>query len=282
MTWVSTGVAVGGAVLGAMNSGSGGSQTNGGAGTTTGTKEPWLQAQPSIPSNLASGQAMQDRYTQTPFNPQQLNAYQNLGNQTNYMNNLVPSLLGQVSNQQLGFDRSNPNARPDAYNFNGTGSAMGNPSGSGGLLGMLSNPASGATSAVNPPPPPAAPKEANDFQQQYYYNNPATGNLDWQPGSALEEWRNAAASNPALAGGGSGGYGSFKYGAAMPVAGTQAYRDMSSYFANGGYDPSGLYGRGQAQQYQQNFNNSGIGNSGNSVGGSPSGDGSGAGGGGVW
>ena len=176
MTWGAVAGAAIGVVGSAMNSG-GGSQTNGGAGTTTSTKAPWLQATPWITNNMTSGQALQNQYTQTPFNAQQLGAHQALAGQTGYMNALVPSLLGQISSQPVGFDRSNPNARPTAYNFNGTGSNTG--SGSGGLLGMLSNPAPAATSAANPPPPAAAPAQANDFVQQgYNVNSEGTNNMD--------------------------------------------------------------------------------------------------------
>ena len=48
---------------------------------------------------------------------------------------------------------------------------------------------------------------------------------------------------------GTGGYGSFKYGMPTPKPGTQAYRDMSEYFNNGGTDPNNIYGR-QATAYQ--------------------------------
>ena len=239
MTWVSAGIAVGGAALGAMSS-DGGSKTNGGAGTTTGTKEPWLQAQPWIMNNMTSGQALQNQYTQNPFNAQQLGAHQALSGQTGYMNSLVPSLLGQISGQQVGFDRSNPNARPTAYNFNGTGGNAG--SGSGGLLGMLSG-AQGGTSAANPPPPAAAPAQTNDFVQQGYNTNfEGANNMD---PNAYTAW---GAGGPPVGVPGGGNYtgklGTFKYGDAMPQAGTQQYRDMSAYFANGGVDPANLYGRG--------------------------------------
>lgn len=241
MSWV----AVGGAAVGAVGSmmSSSGSKTNGGAGTTTGTKEPWLQAQPWIMNNMNSGQTLQNQYTQNPFNAQQLGAHQALSGQTGYMNALVPSLLGQISSQPVGFDRSNPNARPTAYNFNGTGSNTG--SGSGGLLGMLSG-AQGGTSAANPPPPAAAPAQSNDFVQQGY-NQSFDGTNNMDP-NAYTAW-GAGGPPVGIFGGGNytGKLGTFKYGDAMPQAGTQQYRDMSAYFANGGVDPANLYGHGAAK-----------------------------------
>ncbi|APW37659.1 hypothetical protein RD110_11025 [Rhodoferax koreense] len=111
----------------------GGGDSGGGAGTTTATKEPWAEAAPWIKSNLATGQALQSQYAANPFNQQQLAALGNMGNQTSYMNTLIPDLLGQISGQQTGFNRDNPSARPASYNFGTTG----NQSGNSGLLAML-------------------------------------------------------------------------------------------------------------------------------------------------
>ena len=107
--------------------------SGGGAGTTTATKEPWAAAAPWLKDNLATGQALQSQYAANPFNQQQLAALGNMGNQTSYMNTLIPDLLGQISGQQNGFNRSAPNARPASYNF-GT---AGNQSVNAGLLAML-------------------------------------------------------------------------------------------------------------------------------------------------
>jgi hypothetical protein len=41
---------------------------------------------------------------------------------------------------------------------------------------------------------------------------------------------------------GGAGYGTFKYGQAMPMPGTQQYRDMQEYLSYGGADPYNLYG----------------------------------------
>lgn len=216
-TWGAVaGAAIG--VVGSAMTSKGGSSTNGGAGTTTNTKEPWAAAQPWITSNMTSGQALQNQYAQTPFNAQQLGAYQNLGNQTNYMNALTPSLLGQISGQQVGFNRANPDAKPNAYNFNGTGNA--------GLLGMLSNPASGSTSAANPAPvapAPAAPAQVGFTQDSM--SGPASA------------WMKAMGATPTQ-----GGYGSFKYGDPAPAPGSQAYSDYLMYKQAGGQDPNNLYG----------------------------------------
>lgn len=264
MPW-SVAAPIAGAVVSSALSSSG-SKTNGGAGTQTATKEPWLQAQPWMTNNMASGQALQSQYTAQPFNQQQLSAYQNLGNQTNYVNQLTPSLLGQISGQQLGFDRANPNAKPTAYNFNGTGSGG---SGQGGLLNMLANPSTSATSAANPAPAAAAaqPDNGGFVNQGSVFNG-----------------MGATYSPTAISGIlGQGKYGSFTYGQKMPDPGTQAYRDMSAYFANGGTDPSNFYGRGGALGSILGMGGNGAANGGNgSVGGSPGTDGSGGGSAGVY
>lgn len=130
--------AVAGAVVGGVM---GGGDSGGGAGTTTATKEPWAEAAPWLKDNIAMGQSLQNQYASNPFNTQQLAALGNMGNQTSYMNSLIPDLLGQISKQQNGFDRNNPSARPASYNFGAAGYQpsyqAGNPAGTSGLLGQL-------------------------------------------------------------------------------------------------------------------------------------------------
>jgi hypothetical protein len=220
--------------------GGGGTQTNGGAGTQTATKEPWAAAQPWIMNNLQTGQNLQNRYAAQPFSDQQNQAYQNQANQASYMRGLVPSLLGQISGQQVGYDRSNPNARPTAFNFNGVGGAGGG--GSGGLLGMLN---SAPSAALNLNPTPAAAAPAGTFVQQVQSQNP----LD-QYNSLMRVGMNPtqlAQSGMDPMAGMNGSYGEFKYGmngGKMPEPGTKAYRDMNEYFAYGGTDPYNFYGKG--------------------------------------
>jgi hypothetical protein len=107
MPW---GAAVGAAIT-AVTSDSGG-----GAGSSTVSKEPWSAAAPWIQENLNEGQRLQGYYSRSPFNAAQVQAYGNMADQGAYMRALVPSLLGQV-NQQGYYDRSNPTARPQAYQF---------------------------------------------------------------------------------------------------------------------------------------------------------------------
>jgi hypothetical protein len=118
------------------------SDKKGGAGTQTATKEPWAEAAPWLKDLLAQGQSLNNQYTATPFNAQQQQAFGNMANQSAYMQNLTPSLLGQLSGQQLGYDRNNPTARPQAFNFNGLLGGAGGTQGGGqqaGLLSMLGN-----------------------------------------------------------------------------------------------------------------------------------------------
>ena len=111
--------AVAGAVVGAVANKAlaPSASSGGGAGTTTNTKEPWAAAAPWIQQNLAQGQQLQQQYTDQPFSQAQQQAYTNQAAQSDYMRQLIPSLLGQMSNQTLGFDRNNPEAKPTAYNF---------------------------------------------------------------------------------------------------------------------------------------------------------------------
>ena len=104
--WVSAGAAV----LGAMNSG------DSKGGTTTESRDPWLAAQPWMRQNLQTGQNLQNHYQQNPFNQQQLGAYHNLSQGNDYVNQVVPSLLQQMSQPQ-GFNRANPTQGPRPFNF---------------------------------------------------------------------------------------------------------------------------------------------------------------------
>lgn len=257
MSWV----AVGGAVVGVAGQALS-KDKGGGAGTTTASKDPWAPAAPWLESQIKTGQGLQAQYQQNPFNAQQLASYENMGRQTDYMNNLVPSLLGQISGQgQLGFDRSNTNGRVTPYTFDGMGS-------SGGLLSSLSNPATVAssTSAANPAPV-ATTQAPGNFTQQTAETGPVVNGL----------YLTTDPNKPTAQAFGNGAYGSFQYGQ-QPEKGTQAYRDLQEYLAWGGEDPYGLYG-GQSKYLPTNFSMQQLGgmNSGDSVGGSAAGDGSGGG-----
>jgi len=277
MTWVGIGGSVAGAVVGGVMNG-GGSSTNGGAGTQTQSKEPWAAAQPWILNNLVQGQALQNQYLQSPFNPQQQAAYGRMGNQTAYMGALTPSLLGQLSSQQVGFDRSNPNYRPPAFNFDGnTGMGSGVPAGgsllqsgsqpqSGGLLGMLTSNNNTAQNASLTPVKPPAPAPAPDFVQQGY-GDPLIEQQMKQFGTLGGNQLYIDPSNY------TGKFGTFKYGDAMPQAGTQAYKDMNDYFAYGGADPMNLYGKAPAGLRPNRDGGGGIGDTGANAAASASGNG---------
>lgn len=240
MTWVGIGGAAAGAVVGGvMNSGKGGSQTNGGAGTQTVNRDPWGPAQSWMTSNLASGQALQNAYANQPFSALQNQAYQNQNNQSAYMHGLVPNLLGQMSGQQVGFDRSNPNARPTAFNF-GAANNAGQQSASAAQaaqaaaaaqaasqpqgLGLLNMAPATAPLNLNANTPQPVAQPASKFTQQ--------GQIAWDP------WNVNAAAIKAQD---TGGYGSFHYGD-QPTPGTQAYYDMQQYKQYGGADPDNIYG----------------------------------------
>lgn len=237
MTWGAIGGAAVSVVGGALMS-DGGGGGGGGAGSSSQSRDPWMPAAPWLMNNLVSGQNLQNAYTAQPFSALQNQAYANQNNQSAYMRAAVPSLLGQIGGQQVGFDRSNPNARPNAFNFNGLMAA--NQAGQGaaqqqqaGLLSML-NAGQGAntTPAANTPQVTPPKAEEGTFMQQ---NGVVSGaNMSSFDGKNMY---------------GSGSYGSFKYGMPMPQPGTQQYRDMSAYFANGGSDPNNYYGRASTNPY---------------------------------
>lgn len=223
--------AVAGAAIGVV--GNAMTDKGGGAGSSTASKEPWAPAAPWLEEQIKTGQGLQAQYQQTPFNAQQLAAYGNMGRQTDYMNNLVPDLLGQISNQRGGFDRSNTNGRVTPYTFNGSGSGMAGGAQTG-LLSSLMSPLSG-TSAANPAPVAPAPVAA-----------PAPSTfVGWDQAAALDAMRNGEGMRPTVG----AGLGAFQYGDQAPAPGTQAYLDMQHYLQGGGGDPYGYYnGSGGAQR----------------------------------
>ena len=194
------------------------SDKNGGAGTQTQSKEPWAPAQPWLLSNIVQGQGLQSQYAAQPFSPKQQAAYDNSYAQSDYMRGLIPSLLTQLQGQPIGFDPSNPTAKPKAWDWNALAD---------GALGQRS-----VANATAAPAPAPAQSPLGDFVQQ---NDVLSGMTMTGMGD-----------NGLL---GTGSYGSFKYGMATPKPGTQAYRDMSEYFAMGGTDPNNIYGR-QSTAYQ--------------------------------
>lgn len=242
--------AVAGAVVSYGLNSMGGQDKNGGAGTTTNSKEPWAAAQPWLMQNLQQGQALQNQYTAQPFNAQQQQAYANNYAQSDYMRSLVPSLLGQIQGQQVGFDRSNPTAKPTAFDWNAGLLSSGGGGGQGSMTG-----AQAAQDAADAAAAAAKKKTTSDFVQF----NPGLANagaasqlgglLGGDTTSSFGMPVNQATQDLArqnfmpLAGG--AGYGEFKYGQAMPERGTQAYRDMQEYLSYGGYDPFNLYGGGK-------------------------------------
>lgn len=224
MSWIGIGGSVAGAVVGGVMNNSGGS-SGGGAGSQTASKEPWAPAQPWIMNNLVQGQNLQNAYTAQPFSNAQNQAYNNQGNQSAYMRALVPDLLGQISGQQLGYDRSNPNARPTAFNFSSDGVTK-------GLLAQIANGANNSSPMQNTPQVQQPQPEQGTFMQQGGMLNGAN-QTSWDGQTML----------------GTGSYGTFKYGMPTPQPGTQEYRDMSAYFANGGADPNGYYGATGSKPY---------------------------------
>lgn len=216
MSWGAVITVGGGLLAGAMSDG----DKNGGAGTQTQSKQPWAPAQPWLMQNLLQGQQMQNQLTAEPFSPRQRAAYDNSYAQSDYMRDLIPSLLGQMQDQPVGFDPANPLARPKAWDWNAL-------AGTGKGLGQRSVLDEAAQSAA-----PKKEESLGDFIQQ---NGVVSGmNMTGTSPTGLM---------------GNGGFGAFKYGMAAPKAGTKEYRDMSEYFANGGADPNNYYGRAGTNPY---------------------------------
>lgn len=82
------------------------------------TKTPYGPATGWLDSNIADGIALQNYYKQNPFSTAQQNAYGNSLGLSNGFRNVMGGLNKQMSSTQY-FDRSNPTARPQSYNFTG-------------------------------------------------------------------------------------------------------------------------------------------------------------------
>lgn len=103
-------ITAGSAVLGALGSG------DSGGGQQTVSKDPWAPAAPWLTSLIGQGQNMQGQYQAHPFNNLQQVGYGNLLQGNDYINQMTPGLLAQFS-QPTGYDRNNPRAKPQAYQF---------------------------------------------------------------------------------------------------------------------------------------------------------------------
>jgi len=109
MPWIGPAIGVVGGLL--SDSGDSGQQQQ-----QTVSKDPWSAAAPWLKQNLLDGQTLQAQYTAQPFNAQQTQGYNNQFANADYMRNLTGSVLGQLNNSQY-FDRSNPYAKPQTFQF---------------------------------------------------------------------------------------------------------------------------------------------------------------------
>ena len=91
--------------------------------TTTTKNEPWGPAQDWIKSNIAAGQALQQKYTDQPFSPGQQTAYGNLyGLLNSYNTEMLPGLLGNANAMSQGYDRYAPKETRAKPKFGAVGS----------------------------------------------------------------------------------------------------------------------------------------------------------------
>ena len=91
--------------------------------TTTTKNEPWGPAQDWIKSNIAAGQALQQKYTDQPFSPGQQTAYGNLYGLLNSFNTeMLPGLLSNANAMSQGYDRYAPKETRSKPKFGAVGS----------------------------------------------------------------------------------------------------------------------------------------------------------------
>lgn len=249
MAWIGAAI---GAVGGLLSS----SGDKGGGGQSS-TNEPWQMAVPWLLQNLAQGQTLQNQYAAAPISGRQRAALDNSYAQSDYVRSLVPSLLGQLQGQPVGFDKNNRDKRPQAWDWNSILEGAG-----GGLGGNSMSGRSGS--------PPALPEPEKVFRQQDMGYLPIQEELIK---SGRSPWLMGGDPSGLLSTSSNGGYGAYRYGD-TPTPGTAAYRDMQEFFLMGGNDPRGVSALGVRPMAGAGWL---MGNSGNSVGGSPAADGSGGG-----
>lgn len=98
-----------GALIGAATSGN---KTS----TSTSQREPWGPAQDWIKDNIQKGQALQERYAESPFNDVQKQAYQNVfSGIDNYRSNILPNIFSGI-NSWRPYSRTGTQSAP-MYNF---------------------------------------------------------------------------------------------------------------------------------------------------------------------
>lgn len=243
-----------GAAIGALGGIASASISSKGGGGSESSSVPFFAAIPGMVRNANKIAELEGQYFAEPFNPQQLAAINNIYGQGDYMRGLVPGLLNQIQGQQVGFDRNNPTARPQAWNFGLLGNSGAPQAGllasptigesAGSAVGLL-----GQTGVRNTPPgvgaqdhrpvseqPVAAPAPAQQPQNpqgQFVQTTIAPHMVKWDdPWSMGSQGANTV----------QGGYGSFRYGEpGADMSNPQWETDARMYFALGGNDPDGRY-----------------------------------------
>jgi hypothetical protein len=208
MSWVAVGGAAVGVIGGALTQ-----DKNGGAGAQSSNREPWANAQPLLVQSLNQAYGLGQQYQNQPFSPAQTAAYGNAAHLSDYGRQIVPSLLAQLGQQPLGYDKNNPGRRPQAFDWQSA---------------LLANPRQVENVQAAPVAPPApvvaaaAPAAAPQFMQQ--------------GGDFLTHaLARASGQSEAAAQGQQGRYGSYGYGDPMTA---QNMGDARMYMLLGGRDPN--------------------------------------------
>lgn len=222
--------AVAGAVVGSVANKALNKEKNGGAGASTATKEPWDAAAPWLKDILAGGQDLYAQYQSQPFNAQQRQAYTNSYALSDYARELVPSLLGQLQAQPVGFDPSNPSAKAKAWDWSQGLDLL-----TGAGRGSMGN-AQAAQDAADAAKPAAAAPAGWAWDGKFHSQDDVLSGLNFTG--------HDSAGNLV----GTGGFGSWQYGAgALP--GTDQWRDRAEYFLRGGADPNNVRAAIEQSQY---------------------------------
>lgn len=236
-------VAAGVGAVGAMGAASMASKGGGGGESST---VPFFAGIPNLVKNANYANELQGSYMSQPFNSQQQAAANNIFAQSDYMRNLVPGLLAQLQLQPMGYDRSNPSARPQSWDWTGLMRSSADTAQQG--IGLLSNSANNSMVRAQQEAEAKAAAAAAAQPQQQSPVSQAFTQAYLPPGMAAVTNTTYKALGGALSpermqASGNGGYGAFQYGMdyGKIKADPRLEADARMYFAMGGNDPFDVY-----------------------------------------
>lgn len=211
------------------------------------TKTPYGPATGWLDSNIADGIALQNYYKQNPFSTAQQNAYGNSLGLSNGFRNVMGGLNKQMSSTQY-FDRSNPLARPQSYNFTGgdTSQASAQPQSVGNGSSIPSNPWLSMPTTASAGMPQQAPGYIAPADGSRGYTEASQGIANQPVNNAIQSF-GGALQNLGL---GTIGQAVFDYGFSKTPNATMSLADQYAAYTSGRITAE-QYAKAELEQRQQ-------------------------------